>query len=515
MTKTVNSNGRPNASSTRFFDTGDGYFAEARPFQPSQLDMSGRLKVSQHQNVYGADFEYGLQPLRWESLTAGGGSIFAIPSTGGVRMRLTTAAGDVTIRQSRPYHRYQPGKTIGMASAVNFGTANAGQVQRVGFLDDGNGIFFEQGTPTATNPYGMFAVYRSDVNGMPVDTRMSIETWTNAAFALTLNWAAMQMIFIDFAWYGAGGLRWGVLVNGVPIILHAFGQGNSGAQWPWARTGNLPVRYEQRNITAQTVGNDMYHWGVSVLVDGMMNEQRGFTYGYGMANGTPQRSIGAGVIRFPLLSFRYRAMGTQEYTQATAACTAGATTSLTAGTAAWTVNQWTGRYVNYTVAGVSYMARITSNTATVLTIVDNVVGGAVAVAPVAGQNFTIGIINRGQLLPQSLILSSNVPVTVELIASTPLAPVVLTGATFNPLNTLGSLSSFAERDVNATAIASGGEVVYNTPSPAGGLNTFDLSNFFPLFNTIRGNVPDILTVAVSTSGAATVGCSIICQEAMS
>ena len=491
---------------------------QAVTYTPHRLrDLSGRVKVSQHQNIYEADFEYGLQPLRWEAFTAGGATITSQPGSGGVRMSLTTAAGDVTIRQSRPYHRYQPGKTMAMASAVNFGTANTGQRQRVGFFDDGNGIFFEQADPTTANPFGMYAVFRSDVNGVPTDTRFSMETWTGAGFASQLNWAAIQMIYIEYAWYGAGGLRWGVIDNGEPRILHEFGQGNSGAHWPWARTGNLPVRYEQRNLIAQTTGNTMYHWGVSVMVDGGVNEQRGFTYGYGMAHGTPRRAIGAGVTRFPLLSFRYRVMGTQEYTQAGAAATAGTTTSLTVTGTPWTVNQWVGRYVFFPglgAIGQGIVARITANTTNTLTFVDNIVGGAVSNAPAAAQAYQIGMINRGQLLPKELNIQSDVAVTVELIASTPTSPVALTAATFAALNSLGSVNSFAERDVSATALT-GGEVVYNTPSPSGALNNFNLNNFFPLFNTIRGNMPDILTVAISTSGAATVGCSIICQEAMS
>jgi hypothetical protein len=62
-----------------------------------------------------------------------------------------------------------------------------------------------------------------------------------------------------------------------------------------------------------------------------------------------------------------------------------------------------------------------------------------------------------------------------------------------------------------------GEVVYAFVSPANsGLQVFDLSNFFPLYNTIRGAVPDILTVAVTTSGsAANVGAHLVGQEAMS
>ena len=81
---------------------------------------------------------------------------------------------------------------------------------------------------------------------------------------------------------------------------------------------------------------------------------------------------------------------------------------------------------------------------------------------------------------------------------------------------LGSLNSFVERDVSATALT-GGEVVYNTPLPSGGLQNFDLTAFFPLYNTVQGNMPDILTVAITTpSGfSGNIGASVIAQEAMS
>ena len=80
------------------------------------------------------------------------------------------------------------------------------------------------------------------------------------------------------------------------------------------------------------------------------------------------------------------------------------------------------------------------------------------------------------------------------------------------MNTLGSNYSYAERDVSATAL-SGGEVVFAFVSPNNQLQCIDLSNLFPLFNNIRGNQPDILTVAVT--GTANVGCHFVGQEAMS
>ena len=94
----------------------------------------------------------------------------------------------------------------------------------------------------------------------------------------------------------------------------------------------------------------------------------------------------------------------------------------------------------------------------------------------------------------------------------------MVGSSFQALSTLGAGSSFAERDVSGTSMY-GGEVVFKFTAPAGGsgLQDIDLSQLFPLYNTIRGNLPDFLTIAVSTqSGTASdVGVDIICQEAMS
>jgi hypothetical protein len=51
---------------------------------------------------------------------------------------------------------------------------------------------------------------------------------------------------------------------------------------------------------------------------------------------------------------------------------------------------------------------------------------------------------------------------------------------------------------------------------AGTVQDVNLQNFFPLYNNIRGNNPDILSVAFTTSfQAASAGVHVIGQEAMS
>ena len=685
-----------------------GIDGAAETIAPQRIrDVVGKLKVSQSQNIYDADFEYGLQPLRWENFinnVSGSASITQSPGLGGVTMTIGNSAtpGDVTIRQSRPYHRYQPGKTMYMASNVNFGSAVSGQYQRVGIFDDSNGVFFVQGPPTATNPYGMSVGVRSDSGGMPTDTVFDITQWNmNQTIAQAINWNAVQMIWMEYAWYGAGALRWGVVLNGEPYILHQIGTANSSFTGsvqtkPWSRTGNLPVRYEQRD-TGTGATATMTHYGVSVLIEGRIDPQRGFTYSYGMSPAAPTRLIGGTgsnafpAVRFPLLSFRMRTMGQTSQDQsynyngagipsaaAANAFSAGTTTTLTTTGASMTAGAYVGRSIYYNavpggagnfvsaavvanasatgvingttliisgtvtntfyvgmtltssgtitantiitgqISGVPggvgqysvsisqtqasatitgsgaavtltftaahnlkasgpsttasqagdllllagftttgtipangnfpviatpsattavinlgygvtttqigtitigtvnalYTARISANTTNVVTFQDIVTAQPMPNAPTG--NYAIGLIDRGQLLPQTMLISSDRTCIVELIASTPTAEVGLTGANFQALTGLGSYNSFAERDVSATSL-SGGEVVYAFPlSPTGGLQQLDLSFFFPVLTSIKGNLPDVLTVAITTpaSAFANVSANVICAEAM-
>jgi len=608
----------------------DGGFANHTQPSEKTSDNFGRQKVTQHQNVYEADFEYGTQPLRWETLLSGNATSNAVSSLGGVLMTVGTGSNDMSIRQSRPYQRYQPGKTMYMAANANFGGPVAGNFQRVGFFDDGNGAFFEQGIPSPGNPYGMYVCMRSDssvAGGLPVTTRVPLNLWNgDLATAQSLNWLTVQMIWIEYAWYGAGTIRFGVTLNSEQYVLHTINTANT-AVGPWSRTGNLPVRYELRNsgsylyantlvtssfadgasfqlsgsvsasffVTSSTTqtstaatkfvsysavqntlvsnivsaintsasffnisassynsnlqlssstllgnndfgtnykyatasisqsfvgvgtGSNFAHYGVSVIVEGGRDAQRGFTYSYGVNPTQPRRTVPTNVFRYPVLSVQNRVMGTQEFTGSISSAT---TSSITTSGTPWATNQWQGKYV-YVSQSVQ-TGRIVANTNNTINFVDVVTGLAMTssiTTNAATNSFTLGLINRGQILPQTLVVSADTLCTIELIASTPGNPVVLTGSVFTPMNQLGSPNSFATRDISATGLTSGsGEVVYAFVSPSGGsgIQTFDLSDFFPLYNTMRGNLPDILTVAVTTSGsAANVGVHIIGQEAMS
>jgi len=62
----------------------------------------------------------------------------------------------------------------------------------------------------------------------------------------------IQMIYIDYTWYGAGFIRWGMRgVNGDIIYIHKTQHGNR-EYLAFQRSGNLPGRFEAVNAPART-----------------------------------------------------------------------------------------------------------------------------------------------------------------------------------------------------------------------------------------------------------------------
>lgn len=70
---------------------------------------------------------------------------------------------------------------------------------------------------------------------------------------MVLNLSKMQMFYIDYAWYGAGAIRFGVKDEfGEVIYVHRMTHANVKTA-AYMRSGNLPARYEASNDTPRTV----------------------------------------------------------------------------------------------------------------------------------------------------------------------------------------------------------------------------------------------------------------------
>lgn len=97
----------------------------------------------------------------------------------------------------------------------------------------------------------------------------------------TLNVARMQMIYIDYSWYGAGTIRFGLRgPRGNIIYVHRMVNSNTN-QLAYQKSGNLPARYEVDNapITlsklmsgpAATVGAQLNPSDTTLYVDNINN----------------------------------------------------------------------------------------------------------------------------------------------------------------------------------------------------------------------------------------------------
>ena len=85
-----------------------------------------------------------------------------------------------------------------------------------------------------------------------IDVKIPQSQWNidkadgTGASGYTLDLTKMQMFYIDYTWYGAGFIRWGLrMANGNVTYVHKLANNNVNTE-AYMRSGNLPARYETR-----------------------------------------------------------------------------------------------------------------------------------------------------------------------------------------------------------------------------------------------------------------------------
>lgn len=271
-----------------------------------QKDAFGRLRTSQPVELFSKALEYDSQALFYEDvLTAGGTSSY---NANTVSMDLAVGApGDAVIRQSRQYVRYRPGKGQQVFITGNFEGQETGVIKRMGLFDDktqtestGDGIFFE------VSDLGVYAVRRSSTSGVSTDTQIAQAAWNvdkmdgTGPSGQTLDLTKFVVCIFDFGWLGGAEVRWGFMVDGVPIIVHEEFPSNV-ITTPFMRHPSLPVRWEIIGYAGVATGS-MAATCASVQSEGGFN-----TLGVqrSISRGGTALTTSATTLR-PLLSIRLR-----------------------------------------------------------------------------------------------------------------------------------------------------------------------------------------------------------------
>lgn len=88
----------------------------------------------------------------------------------------------------------------------------------------------------------------------------------------------IQMAYMDYSWYGAGKIRYGFKdQNGHVKYVHEYKHNNRLTE-SYFRSGNLPARYEIENIGTPTFVPSLFHWGTSVIMDGMFQDDEAYLF---------------------------------------------------------------------------------------------------------------------------------------------------------------------------------------------------------------------------------------------
>jgi hypothetical protein len=266
------------------------------------LDAFQRKRVSEAATVYDCKLQYDLQPLLMNQLVAGAATIAHDPDAGCALLNVTAADGDRAVRQSKQYCTYQPAKSQAIFTTGTLGASQAGTVQRIGYYDDKNGVFFEQTSE------GLFVVLRSSVTGATVDERVAQADWNqdtldgNGASGIDIDPLSSQIFGFDLQWLGVGRVRCILNMNGMAVDAHEFLNDNRKPAAYWT-TATLPIRYEIFNDGPAPGPAQMCQICCSVQSEGGLELEKGFAFGQ---TSTPSTTVGT--TRTPVMSIRPKAL---------------------------------------------------------------------------------------------------------------------------------------------------------------------------------------------------------------
>ena len=139
-----------------------------------------------------------------------------------------------------------------------------------------------------------------------VDTRVPQEEWSidpcdgSGPTGYNLDLSRIQMIYMDYSWYGAGKIRFGFkTLDGQVQYTHEFVHNNVLYE-SYFRSGNLPARYEVNTYENPTYIPFLFHWGTSVMMDGTFDDDNAYLFTAGsqtlnVAGTTPKSFSSAGI----------------------------------------------------------------------------------------------------------------------------------------------------------------------------------------------------------------------------
>lgn len=236
-----------------------------------------------------------------------------------------------------------------------------------------------------------------------VDTKYPQAEWNldkfdgTGASGYNVDLSRMQMFYIDYSWYGAGFIRWGMRAkDGKVTYCHKIINNNTNAE-AYMRSGNLPARYESLSQPPHT------------QLTGTLSDSETTTMDVGNTTGFP--SIGTLLVFNTATGYEYI-----NYSGKTATTFTGLTRQKT-GNPSFTLTIVAGANDGTVAsnAGLQVGQRITGTHVPDGTFIQQIDGNNIKLsAAVTGENPTVSAIPMGTSEALAFTYSASNPVGVEL-----------------------------------------------------------------------------------------------------
>ena len=237
-----------------------------------------------------------------------------------------------------------------------------------------------------------------------VDTKISQSAWNldrcdgTGPSGYNIDLARMQMFYIDYSWYGAGSIRWGVrATNGNVVYVHKMVNNNVNRE-AYMRSGNLPGRYESTTIAPYTtLTSTLSNVATSMAVTS--------TDGFPVSGTLMIRS--ASICEY----VNYEGTSSTTFTNLIRARSGSAALPLTIAVGS-NVATFAGGFTSSLQVG---MRVISASAFPEGTFISNLSGTTMTLSQGATQaNPTVSAFAMGQTTPQTFTYSASAPVSVEL-----------------------------------------------------------------------------------------------------
>ena len=205
------------------------------------IDAFSRWRTSSANYVFDTNFEYTLQPLIFEAVTAQTGATVTHDATNRNALMTTSAtpASGAAYMQTYEHFRYQSGRSQLILTTFNFIETDANTLKFIGYSNGSNGVELQQSGSTvqlvllSDTAKGDETVVQTSWNLDPMDG--------TGPSGITLDLTKTHILVIDLQWLGVGRVRCGFDIDGIIYYVHQFIHANLETV-AYMQTANLPIR---------------------------------------------------------------------------------------------------------------------------------------------------------------------------------------------------------------------------------------------------------------------------------